>query len=174
MSYVAGAGLLGETGAMANAVVLAYNSWATGAIYIRVQNQDGSVAFHDWDPITAIYIPGDRVPMAVGISMAWPPKHSLPGSQRKLIMVGQTNEDGLVYISGNTFSNGVYNHAGWSNFVPMQLPGAGALVVAATTVDSIAFPTRPCTSRNTTARRVDGARGRGPRAARSCPVSPAI
>src|SRR5262245_20849249 len=123
LSSVAGAGLLGETGAMANAVVLAYSEWRTGQIYVRVQNQTGSVIFHDWDAIP--------VPNSVGartISMAWLPRYSLSGSQRKLIMIAETGgfpPDGVVYISGNTLTGGVYNTGSWTAFVPMSLPGGG-------------------------------------------------
>jgi hypothetical protein len=125
--WVAGAGLLGEQGAMTNAVVLAYNPWGSGQIFIRVQNQDGSVVFHDWDVIPSLRNPNQNV-FLQGISMAWLPRYSLSGSQRKLIIVAKTAAfEGLVYIAANTLTNGVYDHAGWSTFAPMQLPGGSTL-----------------------------------------------
>jgi len=125
LSYVAGAGLLGETGAMANAVVLAVNRG--GQIYIRVQNQTGSVVFHDWDPI-----PLPPLTLFAGISMTWLPRFSLSGSQRTLILVAHRwfdpgNPDAFVYVAGNTLTGGVYNHANWTSFNRMTLPGGGAL-----------------------------------------------
>jgi len=124
-SVVAGVGLLGETGAMANAVVLAVNRG--GQIYIRVQNQTGSVVFHDWDPI-----PVPLLTSFAGISMTWLPRFSLSGSQRMLILVAHKwfdpgNPDAFVYVAGNTLTGGVYNHANWTSFNQMALPGGGAL-----------------------------------------------
>jgi hypothetical protein len=120
LAFVAGAGLLGETGAMANAVVLAYNSDVDHRVYIRVQNQTGSVVFHDWDPI-----PFSDPDGLLGISMTWLPKYSAAGSQRLLLLVARrTHPDGQVYVSGNNLSpDGVYHHANWSSFVPMKMPG---------------------------------------------------
>jgi len=120
LSHIAGAGLLGETGTMANAVVLAYNSDVDHMIYIRVQNQTGSVVFHDWDPLPPLDPDG-----MLGISMTWLPKYSASGSQRLLLLVAtKTHPDGQVYVSGNSLRpDGIYNHANWSSFTAMRMPG---------------------------------------------------